>query len=200
MHASPAAVSRSRAIAAVAIGAAMVVLAGACGSGGGGTAAAGSSTTTGQDSSGAFVACMRRRGVELPADARAAPHTGDGAGETGEGAGEENAPRSPTSLPAGVDQAAYDAARRACQDQLPAEREDANDSAYRAYLSCLEDRGAPVPTTTGEERPSIDRSDPKVAAADQVCSPLLGEEAGGDHSTTTTATSTSTVAGGEVTP
>lgn len=196
----------------VALSLAVTVLAVGCSSGAGDVRAAGSTSTTeaaGGDTFAAFAACMRERGVDLPAEARGGQAANHGAGDAGgpaddgatgqedataggeegdDGGGPAHAGGNDAPLPPGVDRATYDAARQACESKLPARnRGDANGSAYRAYLSCLRDNGLSVPTTEPGRRPSIDRSDPKFAAADETCSVLLAPDSGAVRTTTTAA-------------
>ncbi len=94
--------------------------------------------------------------------------------------------------PAGVDPTKYQAALAACRSKLPTGGNLQNNSAFRAYLSCLKDHGVTLAPngggsangTSGTTGTTINRSDPKVAAALKTCQPL--RPAGGFGRTTTT--------------
>lgn len=76
----------------------------------------------------------------------------------------------PDSPPAGVDQATWAKALTACQSVRPTavpRGGGQNDSAMTAYRNCLAEQG--VTTSSGP----MNTADPKVAAAREVCAPLL---------------------------
>jgi hypothetical protein len=99
-------------------------------------------------------------------------------------------------LPAGVTQAAYDAAQTACRDKLPTGafgggrggQGGAGSPAIQAYLSCLKDHGVQVPTTVagqpgGGGMGAIDRNSPAFQSANATCSALLPANPAGSTTT-----------------
>lgn len=167
----------------------MLIVAGfltACGESG-----ADSETAGAEPPDDAFVECMRENGIDLP----------EGQFQAGREAvpGEVPAGSILTEPPdemEGIDGEAFAAAREACADLAP---EGAvmfggpggagiDESAFRAYRSCMADHGVELPEAgpAGAERGdgaagaappevSIDRDDPEFAAAHEVCASLLPE-------------------------
>lgn len=194
--------SRLRWLCAVAIGA--PVLLAACG-GSAGSASSSTTTTTsaGRGAQGsAFTACLKQHGVTLPAGG----FGGSGGGPGGGGPPQGPSGTPPSGLPGGgtggagpsisipgVSQQKVQAAFSACQSKLPRGGRfgggGANAQDLQAYTSCLGDHGVKVPTPGSGSRPSSGpglgalRSDPKFAAANKVCAPLLPS---GAASTSTT--------------
>jgi len=165
---------RLRVLLLVPLGAAVALAAVACGSSPKATVAGAAGTTTTTDPRAAYRSCLAQHGVNLPAR----DPGGNGPRPTDPGA--TSGPRPSITLPAGVDQATFDAARQACASLQPAAGGNgARGQAFQAYASCLQDHGVTVPTTGGATTGGpgggfrgIDRSDPAFQAADQVCAPL----------------------------
>lgn len=140
----------------------------------------------------AFRSCMSSHGVTLatrPGGGNGGPPSttpgdtrpqGAGGGFGGNPGNRFNTP------PAGVDPTKYATALAACRSLLPTGN-GANNTAFQAYRSCLQDHGVTLPATGGTG--SINRNDPKVQAALKTCQPLL--PAGGGRGTTTTTTAPS---------
>lgn len=132
----------------------------------------------------AFRSCMAENGVELP-DGGGLAGTRPSGMPTGMPTGmPSGAPGGRPSggppamgLPDGVTQEQFDAAMTACGSLAPAAMGagGAGDSAMAAFTSCLSDHGVSV--AEGGRPTDLDRSDPAVAAAWDVCSPLLGSGA-----------------------
>ncbi len=165
----------------------------------------------------AFRTCMSSHGITVslptgrrnrtgippsttPGDTRPAPG-GGGPGGGGFGGGFAN--RFATA-PAGVDTAKYATAYAACKSKLPTGDGNGalqNNSAFKAYVSCLLDHGVTLPSTpttvaggttpptatgaTATTPTTFDRNDPKVQAAMQTCRPLLPARGTGATTTTT---------------
>jgi hypothetical protein len=166
--------------------------------------AAGTTTTTAGNGGGAafqaYRDCLKQHGIDLPAG------TGRGfGGQSPDGTPPPtgSTPRTPRSLPPGVDQQTFDAAQTACADKRPAGGfrgfgGGANAAAFAAYASCMKDHGVTIPTrgagggtTTSVPQappPTVDRSSPQFQAANQICSALLPQPGanGGPGSTSTT--------------
>jgi hypothetical protein len=147
----------------------------------------------------AFRSCMSSHGVTLPTRVRTVPNGGPpsstpgetrpsgssgGGGGFGFGGGGNPANRFATA-PKGVDPTKYAAALAACRSTLPTGPNPANNSAFQAYRSCLQDHGVTLPTTGGAG--SINRNDPKVQAALKTCQALRPARGFGRPTTTTTA-------------
>lgn len=183
------------------VGLAIALAANACsGSGKAGSkpvaAVAPTTTTTPGE---AYTACLRQHGVNVP-DRPPRTDGSQGTGGTGataggptstrpRGTGNANGGTRPsTTLPPGVDASTFEAARQACQSQLPADRGNGgpggpggqDSSAFQAYTSCLKDHGVTLPANGGFG--GVNRDDPAFKAADAVCAPL--------RPTTTTSTTT----------
>jgi hypothetical protein len=160
----------------------------ACGGGSAPSAAADTTPTTAAGATAAtnfqaYRDCLSKHGVTLP---QGGGGPGAGAGGTAPVGGAGGARPTP-SPPPGVDQATFDAAQTACASLRPAGGPGGAGSGGRtlpaAYLSCLADHGVAVSTTTtspgatpssgAAAGPAIDRSDPRFAAANQVCAALL---------------------------
>ena len=168
---------------------------------------AGTTTTTAGGGRGGFAAltafrtCMSSHGVTLPTRVRIGSPNGGPPGSTpgetrpsgasgglgggfGFGGGGDLVNRFSTP-PAGVDPTKYAAALAACKSTLPTRGSVINNSAVQAYRSCLSDHGVTLPTTGGAG--SINRNDPKVAAAMKTCQALLPAGGFGRATTTTVA-------------
>jgi hypothetical protein len=131
----------------------MAVVLAACG--GGSKTATSATTTTPTTATGrgaaaaAYVTCMKNHGVTLPAGT--GPFGFGGGGRRGAGAGggsvptggstptTGSAPRTfpSTTLPAGVTEAQYQAAQKACVSALPRGGNLANNTQFAAYYNCL---------------------------------------------------------------
>ena len=124
----------------------------------------------------AYRDCMAENGVELQ-DFRGpggrpsgAPGPGDGTRGSGE----------PFPLPQGVDQETFDAAQAACVGLRPEFGSGGrgpggmsiDESALAAFRSCLEDHDVTLPEGDTPFR-DLDRSDPAVQEAFDICQPLL---------------------------
>jgi hypothetical protein len=144
----------------------------------------------------AFRSCMSSHGVTLPTRVRTGPPGGGPPsttpGETrpsgsggGFGFGGGNLADRFATPPKGVDPTKYAAALAACKSTLPTGGTGANNSAFQAYRSCLQDHGVTLPTTGGAG--SINRNDPKVQTAMKTCQALLPAGGFGRATTTTTA-------------
>ena len=174
---------------AFAAGAVFVLVLAGCG-GSSSPSSAASATTTPTTTKGsssaqqsAFRECLSKQGVTLPAG------LGNG-GPGGNGAPPEGGPPTgdtpggpPGSLPAGGGEK-FQKAMQACGNLAPAGGfgggGNRNPEALKAYTSCLSDHGVTVPTSTSGSTPGRPggelgalRSDPKFAAANKVCRPLL---------------------------
>jgi hypothetical protein len=85
----------------------------------------------------------------------------------------------PGGLPEGVDQATFDAAQANCASLAP-QRGPGNGAgpgnidatALAAFASCLSDHGVTLASGTDAVR-QLDRTDPTVKAAMDICAPLL---------------------------
>lgn len=177
------------------IGIAGALFAGAC-SGSSGHAAAAVNASSAAPSSASFQAyrdCLSQHGVTLPARNRNQSDGSSGAPGDGSGRGPGGF-NGQFSLPPGVDQATFDAAQQACANLRPTGNGGGGargGAAGAAYRSCLADHGVTVPSTSsGGPPPSIDRSDPNFAAANQACRALLPTRGAG-NSSSSTASSTS---------
>ena len=154
-------------------------------------AAVAPTTTTTTTPGEAYTACLRQHGVNVP---DRPPRTDGTQGTAGTGPtttrvrGNGNGGTRPsTTLPPGVDASTFEAARQACQSQLPANGGPGgpggqNSSAFQAYTSCLKDHGVTLPANGGFG--GVNRDDPAFKAADAVCAPL--------RPTTTTSAATTT--------
>jgi hypothetical protein len=208
----------------VAAGLALAACGGSSGSSAGAntTAPAASTTTTPGGGRGAgfgaaltaFRTCMSGHGITItvptgrrnanggppsttPGETR--PARGAGGGGFGFGGGFAN--RFATA-PAGVDAKKYATAYADCKSKLPTGGGVGalqNNSAFKAYVSCLLDHGVKLPTTpttvaggttpttaTGTTPTTFNRNDPKVQAAMKTCRPLLPARGAGASTTTTT--------------
>lgn len=172
--------SYRRARSLVVVGFALAVAATACGGSGKASptpVAAADGTTTTLEPGSAYTACLRQHGVNVP---DRAPRT-----DTTQGAGGSTPPssrppgsrppgsRPSTTLPPGVDAAAFQAARDACQSLMPgpgANGPGAQSGAFQAYASCLKDHGITLPDGGGFN--GVNRDDPAFKAADTICAPL----------------------------
>jgi hypothetical protein len=134
----------------------------------------------------AYRDCMTTNGVDLgdqfgggtpPSGAPAGgPPSGMPTGAPPSGA--VNGPGS-FPLPSGVDQQAFDKAQQACASLRPQFGDGGprggaaiDATALAAFTSCLSDHGVTVPSGTDVMR-GLDRTDPAVKAAMDVCAPLL---------------------------
>lgn len=85
----------------------------------------------------------------------------------------------PSGLPIGVDKATFDAAQAACASLAPhggpgpgAGPGDIDATALAAFASCLSDHGVTLASGADAIR-QLDRTDPTVKAAMEICAPLL---------------------------
>jgi hypothetical protein len=162
------------------IGLALLVGAVACGGSGKASptpvaAADGTTTTLAPDA--AYTACLRQHGVNVP---DRAPRTDTTQGNGGSTPPSSRPPgsrppgsRPSTTLPPGVDAAAFQAARDACKSLMPgpgANGPGAQSGAFQAYASCLKDHGITLPDNGGFG--GVNRDDPAFKAADTICAPL----------------------------
>ena len=161
----------------------------------------------------AFRECLKQHGVDLPAgfgnrapgdrpNGGSGPPGGGPGGFPGGGSGFPGG--GPGGFPGGAAGGKFQKALEACRGSLPAGgfgggRGGANPQQLEAYLSCLRDHGVKVPartpgTTPGTASGSAPRgnpalravqNDPKFAAANKTCRPLLPTF--GSANTTTTA-------------
>jgi hypothetical protein len=153
----------------------------------------------------AFRDCMSSHGITLPTRPRNGNRTppsttpgetfpppgAGGGGGGGFGFGFGNFADRFNTPPAGVDPTEYKAALTACRSKLPTGNGFADNSAFQAYRSCLQDHGVTLPSSGSAGSASgINRNDPKVQAALKTCAPLLpagfGRRGGTGSSTTTT--------------
>jgi hypothetical protein len=180
---------------ATATGALLLLALSACGGSAGSTApstatsAATSSAATSAAENGptgfaAYRDCMATNGVTLPDMGRGAPPSGmptampSGAPPTTAPGG--GFPGSfPGGLPEGVDQATFDAAQTACASLAPqrgpgngADPGNIDATALAAFASCLSDHDVTLAGGADELR-QLDRTDPTVKTAMDVCAPLL---------------------------
>jgi hypothetical protein len=163
--------------------------------------ATGDATTTTAGGSGgqdAFRECLRGQGIDLP-EGFGNRQPGDRTPGSFPAGGPTGA--RPGGAPAGVDTEKFQAAMQKCGGSAGgppggfAGGPGGDPQALEAYFSCLGDHGVKVPTPTSGSTPgSIPRgsstlgavrSDPKFAAANKTCQPLL--PAFGGASTTTIA-------------
>jgi len=182
----------------------------ACGGGGSHASAAttnNSTTTTPGGGRGAgfgsaltaFRDCMSSQGITLPqrtprstvpGETRPSftPGSGGGGfGGAGGGFGGGFANRFATP-PAGVDASKYATAYNACKSKLPTFNGNGggflNSTAFQAFFSCMKDHGV---TVNANNFQSLNRSDPKVQSAMNICRAALpqgGFGRGGSTSTT----------------
>jgi hypothetical protein len=151
---------------------------------GGSTSASPSSTSTTNGASTAngsqsnLSACLKAKGITLPAGFGAG--RGGPSGASGGTPGSRPAGATPRTLPAGVNRQQFQQALQACGGGNGFGRGGgANTQAFTAYLSCLSDHGVTVPTSTsgtqarGAGALSAVRSDPKFATANKTCQALL---------------------------
>ena len=160
----------------LAVGALLLVA--GCGGGSVSPSASASTSTTGGASTAngtqsALRACLKTKGISLPAGFGGGRPSGASGATPGSAPG--GGPRG--SLPAGVDRQAFQQAIQACGGGNRNGR-GANAQAFTAYLSCLSDHGVTVPTSTSGSRAgggvlSAVRSDPKFATANKTCQALL---------------------------
>ena len=173
------------------------LFAAACsGSGGKVAAASNASSPAPSSSSGNFQAyrdCLSQHGVTLPT--RPQNQSGDsnssGSDRSGRGGGGGGGFNGQFSLPPGVDQATFDAAQQACASLRPAGGQGGRGGAAgAAYRSCLADHGVTVPSTSsGGPPPSIDRTAPNFAAANDVCKALLPNRSNSSNSSSSSTSS-----------
>jgi hypothetical protein len=181
------------AIVAIALGG----LAAACG---GSSTPTTATNAEGNNSLAAYTACLQRNGVTLPSrgpgqfggerSGRPVPSGsprprpagsggggfggggfgGGGFGGGGFGGGFGGGGLFGTQAPAGVDQATWDKATKACESVRPTARPSqgpgGNNSAFAAYRNCLTDHG--VTFTAG----GFNTADPTFVAADKACAAL----------------------------
>lgn len=150
--------------------------------------------TTAATGAGRFAAlrtCLQQHGINVPqrtprstTPGETFPRRGNGGGGLGFGGGGGGF----LNPPAGVSQTDFQNALKACGAGNFAG--GLNSSALAAYRSCLSDNGVKLPAqgTNTTTPTTINRSDPKVAAAMKKCAPLLpaGFGRGRNGSTTTT--------------
>jgi hypothetical protein len=174
---------------AFAAGAVFVFLLAGCG-GSSSPSSAASATTTPTTTKGsssaqqsAFRECLSKQGVTLPAGLGNGGPGGNGAPPEGGPPAGDTPGGPPGSLPAGGGEK-FQKALQACGNLAPAGGNgfggNRNPEALKAYTSCLSDHGVAVPTSTSGSTPARPggelgalRSDPKFAAANKVCRPLL---------------------------
>ena len=176
--------NRMRVGASVLIALAVGALAVAC-SGGSGTPSPAANAQNSAGGFAAYTACLAQNGVTLPS--RGAGF-GNGGGQFR--SGQPRPSRSPgetrgpggfggggfggggflgTQAPAGVDQATWDKAMKACNGLRPTAGPSGgagNNSQFAAYRNCLAQHGVNI--TAGP----INTADPTIAAADKICAPL----------------------------
>jgi hypothetical protein len=138
----------------------------------------------------AYTACLAQNGVTLPQTSRS-----PGAGQRSPGASGRPRPSGSfgggqggggqagggqgggfgggflgTQAPAGVDQAAWEKAQKACESVRPTggAGNGGNNTAVTAYRNCLTEHG--VSASAGTNR--LDTADPTVAAAEKACEAL----------------------------
>ena len=176
------------------------LFAAACsGSGGKVAAASDASSPAPSSSSGNFQAyrdCLSQHGVTLPTrppNQSGDSNSSDSSGRpNGRGGGAGGGFNGQFSAPPGVDQASFDAAQQACASLRPAGGQGGRGggAAGAAYRSCLADHGVTVPSTSsGGPPPSIDRSDPNFAAANDVCKALLPNRSNSSDSSSSSTSS-----------
>jgi hypothetical protein len=164
------------------VGIALGGLAAACGGSSSPTTTA--SNAQGNNAFAAYTACLRQNGVNLPSrgpgqrsgrpfpsgSPRPSGSRGPGSGGGFGGGGFGGGGFFGTEAPAGVDQATWDKATRACASVRPTAGPSGgpggNNSAFAAYRNCLTDHG--VKFTAGGFNPA----DPVFVAADKACAPL----------------------------
>jgi hypothetical protein len=188
---------------AFATGAVLVLGLASCG-GSASPSSAASATTTPTTTKGgssasqsAFRDCLSKQGVNLPAGfgngGPGGPGGNGGPPEGGPPTGGTPGGNPPGSLPAGGGEK-FRKALQACGNLAPAGGfrggGNPNPAALKAYTSCLSDHGVKVPTSTSGSTPARPggelgalRTDPKFAAANKICRPLL--PAFGSTTTTT---------------
>lgn len=175
------------------VGLALSAATAACG-GGAKPVAAAATTTTSTTPRQAYNACLRDHGVNLPerttttGPAGAAPTSQDSRpprtrpADTGAAGTDSSRPPGTGfrgTLPPGVDQAKFDAARQACASLLPADNGQGlgaqGGQAFQVYASCLRDHGVTL-NGPGNGGPGgfagVNRGDPTFQAADAICAPL----------------------------
>jgi hypothetical protein len=136
----------------------------------------------------AYVDCLGRNGVNLPAGAggrspgpggrpsfSANPsfsprpdRSGRPSGGTGGGAGFGGGGFLGTNPPAGVDAGTWTKATQACAGLRPSAGPTRDNSALQAYRNCLSEHGVTATANLGQ----LNTADPAVAAALQTCAPL----------------------------
>jgi hypothetical protein len=156
-------------------------------------------TTTAGGRGGGFAAlrtCLQNHGITLATQPRRGGPPSTTPGETrpsgggffGGGGGGGGRGLTP---PPGVSESKFQAAIDACRSSLPNGGNRLNSSAFAAYRSCLSDHGVTLPTagstpaTGSTPPPTINRNDPKVAAAMKACAALLPQGFGRNTTTTT---------------
>ena len=165
----------------------------------------------------AFRDCLKKQGVTLPAGfgdrgpgSRPGGGSGPAGGPPGGFAGGSGAPGGRFGgFAGGAGGQKFQKAFQACRGTLPAGGfrggRGGDPQALQAYLSCLRDHGVNVPAFTRPSTPPAGgsgpvgpngrgqsalravRNDPKFAAANKTCRPLLPTFAGGSTTSTTTA-------------
>jgi hypothetical protein len=146
--------------------------------------AADSTTTTRPNQSAAlkgYQRCMKAHGVKLklptgggPPGNGAAPPSGFTPPTGGTGGGNGNFPGGGLAnlKPKGVSTKKWNAAQKACADELPSFANGGQNSQdFQAYLSCLSDHGVKVPSNGGIQ--NLDPNDETFKAANQTCGALL---------------------------
>jgi hypothetical protein len=177
-----------------AVGLVLGVTAAACGGGSGKASptpvAAVDATTTTVAPGAEYTACLRQHGVDVP---DRPPRTDTTAGPNGSSPPTSRTPgsrppgtRPSTTLPPGVDAAALQAARQACQSLMPTgpNGPGAQSPAFQAYASCLKDHGVTLPDGGGFG--GVNRDDATFKAADTICAPLRPSPPSSTTSTTST--------------
>jgi hypothetical protein len=158
----------------------------AAGSGPGTTTAGGANSAALQ----AYQACLTQNGVTIPTRPSTAADATTVAGQRGGGFGGGSG-----SLQGVIADPANKAAVDACASLLPpggftgggGGGNAGGSQALQAYDSCLSDNGVTVPTTVaGGPPPSIDRTSPAFAAANEKCQALLPQRGANASATTTT--------------
>jgi hypothetical protein len=160
------------------LGATLCVATVACGGSGKASptpVAAVAEATTTTEPGAAYTACLRDHGVDVPDRPPRTETTVAGAPSSSRPPGTRPPGTRPsTTLRAGADPNAMQAARQACQSLQPADRGMQN-PAFQVYASCLKDHGV-VLAAGGPGGPGgpggANRDDPAFKAADAICAPL----------------------------
>jgi hypothetical protein len=152
----------------------------ACGNSGGSGATSNAAPGGGASGFAAYTDCLRQHGVNLPTGRPSGQRSGRPTDRPsgvrpsggGRGGGFGGGGFFGSEAPPGVDQNAWDSARKACASELPSFGPRASgNSAFQAYRNCLTEHGVTLSGGPGGFG-GIDTADPKVAAALATCAPL----------------------------